>query len=72
MSKEWPDVPALLTEADRADEDVFNVARRERDLIRRLADALEIMHDLYLQESATVSVLTGQLDDALYREGHDG
>lgn len=31
----------LIAEADKAYEDVFNVAKRERDLIRRLADALE-------------------------------
>lgn len=41
VAPEPVDHSELIAEADKAYEDVFNVAQRERDLIRRLADALE-------------------------------
>lgn len=44
MTKE---IEKLIAEADRAYEDVFNVAQRERDLIRRLADALGEIAELH-------------------------
>lgn len=67
MSKEWPDVSALLAEARRLEGD-YSDNHEVVTHMSELADALETMHDLYLQESATVSVLTGQLDDALHKE----
>lgn len=69
-AKEWPDVPALVEEARQAS--VRPALWEPYRLYNALADALETMHDLYLQESATVSLLTGQLDEALYKEGHVG
>lgn len=68
MSKEWPDVPALLAEAREWGGSYASWG--DNGIVDRLADALETMHDLYRQESALVSLLTGQLDEALYKEGH--
>lgn len=70
MSKEWPDVSTLLAEAREWSGSYASWG--DNGIVDRLADALETMHDLYRQESALVSLLTGQLDDTLYKEGHVG
>lgn len=50
MSKEWPDIPALLAEAREWGGSYASWG--DNGIVDRLADALETMYDLHRQESA--------------------
>lgn len=67
MSKEWPDIPALLAEARQCHQargwSKDPLVNKLENLANRLAGALETMHDLYRQADTSAVNLIAEKDE---------